>query len=314
MSVATQIRKALDRIARGRQVSQSVWSSGDDFWTLADDAQNEAYENTIKGSELTQMDSALSLGAYWNSPGLAKWFDLHNQYFRKELGLANPLLANYLKSVGWRAPYEAAQSYMDATGVRLSPQLVFAKGTTPSPGEDPSDSGMHQFGSFTATGDWTLADGALSTDEIAFAPIVAINTGAGQTAGGTFRCIMQDATSYKDIALSLSGVAQYSQTILGSEDLTSSAASGTDAVSVSTTGQFDEGEYVLVYESDSLQELAQVESISTDSSITFTDNLVNSYTTSASVVPLFTAVEYESGGSGSGTIDFYAMPDRQIAL
>ncbi len=314
MSVATQIRKALDRIARGRQVSQSVWASGDDFWTLADDAQNEAYENVIKGSELTQMDSALSLGAYWNSPGLAKWFDLHNQYFRKELGLANPLLANYLKSVGWRAPYEAARSYMDATGVRLSPELVFAKGTGPSPGDDPSGSGMHQFGSFTATGDWIAADGALSTDEIAFAPIVAINTGVGQTVGGTFRCVMQDATSYKDIALSMSGAGQYSQTILGSEDLTSSAASGTDTVSVSATGQFAEGECVLVYESDSLQELVHVDSIATDTSITFTDNLVNSYTTDASVIPLFTAVEYESGGSGSGTVDFYAMPDRQIAL
>jgi hypothetical protein len=128
-----------------------------------------------------------------------------------------------------------------------------------------------------------------------------------------FRCTNYVGAATKDITWSLSGAAQYKQTILGAQALGSGVSAGAVTLPVAATGQFTAGEWVLVYESDSLQEVALVSSLTTNTSLTV-PAIQNAYTTDALVIPLFGAVTYQSGGTGTGNATVYALPDRIIAL
>lgn len=314
MSAFRQIILALDRIAKGRENAATAFSGGTDFWQLADDAGDELYENTVKGADLTQMDTELQ-SVRFDAGYRRTWFTLHENYFSALGYSSSPLLQAYLDAVGRnRIPYEANEALYEARSVRLSPQFVFPKGTLVADGEDPSTSGMHKFGRFTATGTWTAADGALSSYVVG-AAVVAINLSASQTVGATFRCYCQDGEAYKDIALSLTGASQYTQTVLGAQAVASQAAAGQDKVQVSSTADFTVGDWVLLWESDELQEIAQVKALLTSPTrLQFENNLLQTFSTSAYVWPLFTRAEYLSGGSGSGSVDLFARPDRIIQL
>lgn len=319
MAVADQIRLALDRMAKGRQNSQANFAGGVDFWDLGDAAQDELYENTVKGADLTALDAELAAGATFGTPVRRKWFDLHETYFGY-LGLSgSPRLATYLAEAGgYRVAYEAAEACYSALGVRLPAERVFPRGTRPADGANPGGSGMHEFITLTGTaGDPVVqvVDGGLPSS-VGGAGVLLINkTGTTSITDLVLRCTRQDNTTV-ELAVTLSGGGQYKQTILGAQGIgAAGAASGQAVIPVAATAQFKVGEWVLIYKSDAVQEVGQVAAIVDNTNIALESDLINSYAQNDLVIPLFTNVAWASGTvADTKVIGVYAYPDRVIAL
>lgn len=314
MAVPATILGILDRVAAGREAQRGGFASGDDFWTRVDAADDETYENRVKGSSITAIDTALPLGGGWGTTTLKKLFTLHDEYINTDLGLTtSPRLGAWLAAQGWRIGYYAALAHEEAMQAALAAAQVFAPGVRPADEADPSSSGMHLFGTY-ASAAITEVDGAVPA-AIGPAGILAVNLSGSQTVGATFRCTWgTGASDYKDLALSLSTAAQYTQTILGEEALDDAAAADQAVVPLGATAAFVAGMQALIWESDDLQEVGTIESVQTDTSITLTASLVHSFTAAAVAIPLFRSVAYQSGASGSGSVRLYALPDRTVAL
>ena len=320
MSVASTILGQIDRMAKIRQASQANASTGDDFWTRVDAAADETYENRVKGSDMTALDSALLAGAFWSTATLKKWFDLHNVYFSNDLALSgNPLLAAYLDTLGGiRIPFEAAECFNEAMYSRLASQYVFPKGTRPADTADPATSGMHKFGRITGTAGaptYASTDGAISS-YVKGAGMLIINTDASPAPNSLVMTCTQQLGTTKDITVTLGGTDQYKQTILGAQAIgAAAAAAGQKVIPVAATAQFTAGEYCLIWKSDSVQEIGLIATVTSNTSVTMTTNLVNAFAENDLVIPLFTNVAFKSGTLGDGKhLDFYAYPDRAIAL
>jgi hypothetical protein len=339
MSALTAIRTLLDRMAAGREASLSVYDGGDPFATVIDGAADLDFEAYLtQGFDALNADTDLAQGLKWIGALPAKIVNNLHAYIGS-LGITeSPLLGAYLAAYGgFRVPYWAAQCYTEAAGVltgavvRLPNTRVFPKGVLVADGADPAAAGLHKFGRFahspaaitavdgplvTATREATAAAGTAATaavQGVVAAGILAVNQGAAQSIGGTFTCTLQDGTT-KDIAVAFDTAAQFTQVRVGEQAVGSEAAAGQKVVAVAATAQFKAGEWVLIYESDTLQEVAQIASIQEDTSLTMESDLLNTFSTDAYVIPMFTDIAYDSGVSGSGNIDFYALPDRVVAL
>lgn len=320
MSVATTILGQIDRMAKIRQASQANSSTGTNFWTRVDAAGDMAYENRVKGSNMTALDATLAAGSVWSTAKLKAWFDDHNLYFSNDLALTGtPLLAMYLDTLGGiRIPFEAAECFAEAMNTRIASQYVFPKGTRVANLSDPAASGKHKFGRITgSTGapTYVSADGALSS-YVKGAGIEIVNVDATPAPNSLVMTCTQQLGTTKDITVSLSATTQYAQTILGSQAIgAAGATTGQKVIPMTATAQFTAGEYVSIWKSDSVQEIGLIASVQANTSITVTTNLVNSYATADLVIPLFTQVAFKSGTLGdTKKLDFYAYCDRVIAL
>lgn len=314
MSAATTIRAFFDHIARGLEDQAIIWPTDSDLWKLVDAAGDETLENAIKGTQLSLLDADLQRGGRWAGTEKVAVIQCWEAYFAA-LGYTTVVkLQGYLAAMGLRLSQRAAVAYGEGAGGTLAALYVGPQGVLPADGADPSDAGLWRFGTLDADATtWTAGDGETLPSTVGPAAAVAINLGSSQTAGGTFRCYGYTApTAYKDIALSLSGATQYTQTVLGEKAIASAAAAGQAVVPVGTTAPFTAGEYVLVRTDDDTQELAQIDSIQANTSLTMRANLVNSYATGV-VRPQFGKVAYQSGASGAGDVAVYARPDRTLA-
>lgn len=335
MSVATAnqaLRGILGHIAYGSEVGLDVWAGGTDLRTRLDAAADiglaTSLENVIPGASVLSLVNELLAGQQWITP-LQKAFITKVEDYCKGLGYAAttgaaaaPALAAYLLAVGgWRVPYQAALRYQQASGKTIPARQVFGSGILPADGVDPTGSGLHEFGTFTGDATW-VAGGALPAG-VGPVGIVAINLGDAQTVGGVFTCQNYvDPTTSKDLTLALTGADEFTQTVLGAQDLAAGAAAGTSALQVASTAAFTVGEYVLVRESDALQEVAPVQALGTgptrlvlgtgegESAVAY--ELVNTYTTDAKVYPLFKGVTFKDTGSGTGDVLLAGLTDWTI--
>lgn len=312
MSATAQILLAISRMAKGRQESKDVWASGTDFWHLTDAAADQTYEDIVKGADLTAVDASLALGSNWSYDPVKRWFALHETYAKAlgYLAVGNvPAFSAFLKAeTGARVPYETAECLHDAMALRLPAWQVFPKGTTPADTVTPVGTGMVAVGVLTGPSTWV--EGALS----GLSAMVAINMVGTQSVGAVLRCYNYVASSYKDITLSLVEAAQYTQTVLGRVAIASGVTAGDSSIQVASTTNFTAGEYVLVTEG-SVAEVVQVTSLGTGPTrLVLSTPMVNAFTTSGKVTPMFSNVEYLSDGSGTGAVNVYAMPDKIIAL
>jgi len=317
MSVTTQIRAGCDRIAKGVQNSLANYSTGTDFWDLADAAADEAYENRIKGTSLTAMDAALAAGSVFSTSALQQWFVLHYQYFLSDLALANSW-TSYLAIAGFRMPYYAAEALVQAMGegARLAAQLVFPKGTRADSGSATGGDGLHKFGRLTGTSTtptWAATDGALVN---CLGGILAVTQDATPGASNLkILCTLADGLTTKEVALTPAAAAN-GQAIVGQQAITGVAGA---VLSCAATAQFTVGDYVLLYEgaegSGSIREVGQVKTITANTSIELQAAPVNTITTSGTIIPLFAGAAYGSGSLGdTKRVDLFGLPDRIIAL
>jgi len=326
--VATVLKSQLDRIATGRQAMRAAFATGFDFWAKADGASDEAYENRVKGTALTAMDAALEAAAVFSTPALQQWFVLHNAYFNIDLGLEAPYFQSYLETKGWRVPYEAAESLYEALSRRLPFQRVFPKGTRPGihPGYsyfdtgNPSEAGMHLFGSWTGTATYESVDGALPVT-VKAAPVAIVSRESSP--GGTspvLTATLQDGTT-KDIGFT-PHTGEYGIVYLGAGAIGIGGASNEDdnkdVLIKTAVTQFKVGEWVLLAKVDlTVVEVAQIAVIGTPAlTLSMESNLINAWLEDDIVVPMFSNVAYKSGSitTGEHHLDIYAMPDRRIIL
>jgi len=299
---------------------QTAYATGNDFWTKIDAAADETFENRVKGSDMTALDTALAAGAVWSTPALKKLYELLNSYYQNDLSLSSPLLDAYLATVGWRVPYEAAAAYYEAIGRRLSEEYVFAVGTKPVEtvagimDATPVGTGLHLIGTWDPTATWT-AGTALSNcySPLAIVSMVATPGGSGHQLTAT----LQDATT-KDIAFTPHAT-QYGYVFLGSQAIgAAGAAAAQKVVPVAATAQFKAAEWVLLVDIGtyfSFVEVAQIDSIVTNTSLTMESNLINTYTENDLVLPLFVDATRKAGTIASEKqLKVYGYPDRLIAL
>jgi len=317
MSAESAIKLQFDRIAKGRQSQQAAFATGDTFWTKVDAAADMTYENRIKGSDITALDVALTAGAFWSAPSLARWASLHNSYFQADLALAAPFIESYLASKGWRVPYEFAQSWYEATGYRINKQYVFGKGTKVADEANPTSAGMHCFQTWVytgASGVFAVVDGALVN---CMSPALVTSTTA--TPGGSAHALtltLSDGSTTKTVAFTPDAT-QYGHQIVGQQAIgAAGAALGQKDIPMAATAQFAASNYVLLVKSDfSVQELVYVASITTNTKLVATDNLINSFVENDLVFPLCVNAVRQAGTlANDKAIAIWAWPDRIIAL
>lgn len=334
MAVALQIRKMFDRAAKLKQARSEASTGGTDFWALVDAAADETFENRVKGTSLTLADAALQADEVWDQTTVREIWTLLQTYLQYDLALASPQLDTYLaETAGFRIPHESAEIWAKVFGSTLRPlaRNVFPKGTLVADEADPASAGMHCFGTLTGTaGASTYAadDGPLTIAEVIAAPVLCVSREAMPGANPTMTFVLQDEKTTKNIAVTPSAAA-HGQVIVGEEDITSvtpAAGESGPIIGVAATAQFAEGDYVLLYENadgdTSLREIAKVATIVTNTSLelefdeTAKTDLVQTFTTGGVVLPMFTDVSaFVSTNISDGKhLDFYALPDRIIAL
>lgn len=315
MGVALQIRKALDHIAKGKQTAQAAYLGTRNLRGALDDAADFVYEDRVAGADITAVDAALQAAECFSGASQSLWWKAHHTYFRTDLAKSDPYFDNYLASVGMRMPWEAAQAHYEAFRSRVGTHLVFPKGTLVAANADPANSGMHLFGTWTGASTYAESAGALDATKIVGSPIVAISREASQGAtSATVTVTLQDGTT-KDIVVAASDT-QYAQVVVGAQAITGVAGA---VFNCAATAQFKVGEYVLLYEgaegAASQRESGKVKTIVTNTSVEFESAPVNTFSAAGFIRPMFTNVTRKSGTLTSGKhLDFYALPDRIIAL
>jgi hypothetical protein len=325
MSAATveaAIQGHLDRIAKICQGIQELCVQGTDSWTRSDAADDETYENRVKGSNRTAVDNLLqsAVAGIFSNATLKKEFSDLNDYFNQDLSLASPYFASYIASKGWRVPYNTAEALVAALGSasRLPAQYVFPKGTLVADAASPLSAGMHRFGRLTGTSStptYASDDGALPST-IKGAAILAVNEEGTPGLSNLVVTATNQAGAAKDLTVTV-GSTQYTQEVLGQQAIgAAGAAAGQKVVPIAATGAFAVSEWVLLVKADlSVMEVIQINTIQANTSLTMLTNLKNSFVENDLVWPLFTNVTYKSGTVGDGKhISFYARPDRIIAL
>lgn len=334
MAVALQVRKMFDRAARLKQARSETSTGGTDFWALVDAAGDEPFENRLKGTSLTQADAALETDDVWDQVTVREIFILLQTYLQYDLALASPPLDTWLAKVaGFRVPHEAAEIWARVFGATSRPlaRNVFPKGTLPADEEDAASAGMHHFGTLTGTlgaSTYAAVDGPLNIAKVVAAPVLCVSRELTPGADPTMKVVLGDETTTKNISVAASAAAN-GQAIVGRQAITSvtpAAGETGPIIGVAATAQFTAGDYVLLYENadgdSSQRELAKVKSIAANTSLelqfdeTGKTDLVNTFTTSGLVLPMFTDVSaFVSTNISNGKhLDFYALPDRIIAL
>jgi hypothetical protein len=327
MSAEAQIKLQVDRWAKLRQ----GWIggvSGDTFYTKADAAADSQYENHVKGWSLTRLDTALAAGALGTQENVRNWFALHLAYFTAPttayepgLGLTGTGWDAYLALKGWRVPHEFAELHYDCYGQRISSQYIFPKGTWAANIGVNATAGLHKFGDVTrGASSWPAvlsnADGLIPST-VKGSPIIIVSAAGAAATALTVNAVLQDRVTAKAVALTGLSLTANTQVVVGQQAVgAAGAASGQKDVPMAATGQFTAAEWVLIVEG-AVEEVAQIDSITANTKLTMETNLINTFTGSAVVWPLFTNVSGISavtGGSQSEVIYVYARPDRAIAL
>jgi hypothetical protein len=316
MSAATAIQGQADRIAKGRQTMQAAFTTGDDFWVKVDAASDETYENRVKGSEITAMDTALADMSVFSAGALKAWFTLHNSYFQTDLGLASPFVDTYFGSQGWRVPYEFAQSWFEATGARISSKFVFGKGTLVADAATPASAGMHKFIDGADVGTVETYLPTAGNPATYFESPAMVTTGATNAPGGTghkLTLTLSDGATTRDVAFTPATYA-YGQVVVG--QATIAPCTVADAtITLATTAQFAKGCDVLITTSTFAN--AEVVTIGTvtASTLIFTTAVKNSRPADSLVMPLCKNAIYKAGTLDTGMgYSVWAKPDRTIAL
>jgi len=320
-TVTPAVVAQINRIAKIRQNSRGN-VSGNSFWTKVDGAQDETYENIVKGTAMTAIDTLLAAGMPWSQTTLAQWFIYHEQYYAQ--GLSQATWTGFINTLipGKRVPLDFAETLRDARGSAsaISAKYIYPKGTLATVDTDASSAGYHEFGSVAASAG-TVVDGIIDKTRCIGGVVLGVNAVASTSASGLKLTLTQapvtGATNLTNVVdVSLAGAAQYKHTIVGKCPITTTAASGQKTILCSGgVTALKAGTYALVYESDDLHEIVSIDSLATGT-VTVTDNLINTYTSTNSpyIVPLCIDAVYNAGTVTNGPVHFYAQPDRLIAL
>jgi hypothetical protein len=310
MSVEVQIREQIDHLGAYKAALVTAIEGRDDIWDMVDAADDQSYENRVKGSAITVLNTKLNtvdIGSLIN-----EWARLHNEYFAIDAGITDVntlrLAVAYYR---WRVPQYFNDLLIGAlgTGNGVPVANVF-------PREDLS------LGTWTSSGSsaGTFTDGdSLETDKASegiVQTVVTSEIGSGAALGLSITCKRSDDTTVVVTQSITASTAVGTKTKLGGQALTAAITGGSStSVTMAATGQFKAGTKALLVEGD-LTELVEIASISTNTSVTFTAAAKNSFTTSGKLFPLFKDVTLITAttGTAADAVSLSFAPDRDLAL
>jgi hypothetical protein len=339
-----QFLKLVDRAATIEEARVKAFltavAGGVSFWDLADAADDQVFENCFKGWDLSELDTLLAAGGQGHSAGYANlfsdamyWITTSASAARPGLGYASwraffGLLTNDDADLGkfWRVPWQFAELYYDKYRTRLLPINVGAKGVLSETIGDNATAGLHHFGTLTRPGgtEWVAGDGDLDTDLTVGAPML-INSDSDDTS----TAITASVTVKKISSAGAAGTKAYTglvcpkgvdiHALLGEIAITTGPAAGQKVILSTSIPALAvaPGDYVLIWESDVLHEIAEVAIMTTSTSLTLAKNLKHTYTTAAVIWPLYTGISgtpTTTGGTAGKIVKLYARPDRIITL
>ena len=303
MSVETAFQAQCDHLAAYQQSIVTGIAGRSHLWDMVDGAGDESYENAVKGLTITNVDADLDdvmVGGH-----IGDWFQLHDQYF---IGTALLTIDGALSSYLWRVSQRFNEMFYTHFNRYLTPSNVFPA----------ADLAM---GTFAYTGLVFVAGSAVDTAVAGMGKLRVVVAEQAIGAGGNLvlsvTCKREDDTTVALAATLLANAVVGTAAILGEQALSDNAASGQKVIPVAATAQFKAAEKVLI-EDDNAAEWGTVDTIISNTSITLTENLRNTYTTAASakVTPLFkdvTACTASTGNAGDD-VTFGVAPDRTVAL
>jgi len=317
-AVETTLMGLFDRWAYQKSACRYVAVGGSDTWTRVDAAADETFENRVKGSDLTSLDTTIETMKLGQLTELRAVLGDIQTYCVTDLGLSG--LDAYLTAKQWRVDAKFSALWTEAARSALSAANI---------GGD-ADAGASAPGTLLGTlvRGGAIASAADISTNYGVSPILGRVTAIGTadwTVAATLK--LEDATtkSVSQVVLgTLNSGAVGDTYVFGAQVLTGGAASGQKVLPVAATAQFKAAQQVLVTQwsgsaPDEVwqeQEIATIDSIVENTSLTVLSNLLHTYTTDAYVYPLYRGVTAASGTGGTEAdgISFYPAPDRRLKL
>jgi hypothetical protein len=305
----------MDFLAKVKQTWTNDLVSQSRLWTLCDATQDVDYENTVKGTDLSTIDSNLSnakIGIWCGS-----WFTVHNSYFTNILSYSNGI-TSWLDAKHLRVNEDFAEIYYEVYGTRLASKYVFAdtKDANILATLQYNDSSGTCNGALSTNFSMTrlalVGDGDINTS-IVVDTVVAENSLTATTATFTTnKTISAGTTSYigETTASSLITSSGTTTIILNDNDdsgLIGYAAGQYVLVVDTTPAGLDYIEYVIINTYDAANKIITV------------PGLVHTYNlTNTRIYPCFneiTSITLDSGSTASaGSVSVFPIADRVPAL
>jgi len=305
--VELQVQRQIDHIGAYNFAVRNAIFGRDILWDMVDAAQDETYENRVKGLQITAVDVTLDTTDFGQT--IRDWFNLHRTYYNSDAGLTGVTsIDTAIAFYQWRASQDFNRMFQSARNTLLTPANVFPR----------SDINL---GSHDKTGD-AFTDGvAVDKTESGPGKIMAVADGAiGASVWTLTATLVKSDLTTSSLAITFSALdPDLTEKIYGEETLTGDAASGQKVILIADTSAFSVGEEVLIQDTAPNESHGVVASIVTNVSITLVDNLFNGYTTAASakVTPLFfdvSAITDSGTGTAGDEANLRVKPDRDIAL
>jgi hypothetical protein len=322
----TALIGAIGRWGYIRQTYKGAGTTGTDFLYRADAAADETYDLWCNVWETSECDTLVANANVGDSLMFYKWYQPVTNYLltattADRAGMGYASWDTYLAAMRWRVNYEFGELFYDRTLTRLATTAVGAKGIYTATIGTNVVAGLHDFGHFVAAtspgpGTFTANEGDLDITKTVGSPIIWNSNSSGGDVVATI-IVSKFANADYSLSVDMTGAANV-QGIIGSVPMTSGETAAATALRATTcaAGRFVAGDYVLIYETDALQEIAVVASMITDTSMTVTTGIRHTYTNAAVIYPLYTGITSVTGTAGtlSKEVDFYARPDKLLAL
>lgn len=309
--VPLQIQKQMDNLASYRETIIDATAGRTSLWLMAYNGADQTYVDAVVGTTLAGVDTTLNNCEYGRD--IANWFALHQNYLiligqTVTTGQAGQIDA-WLAAQKWRVSQYFNRVYKEWNGSYLTLTNVF-------PRDDLA------LGTHAQSGNVFTPGSSVDLTQSGLGRIMA-QIPVGTTIGAATYTVTATLTRFTGAGLSLAvafpnGSIAGTKLTYGEQALSGNAASGQNVIAVAATAQFIAGEYILIYDSTGSSEWGVIQSVTLNTSITLTGNLVNSYATvnSAKVSPLFSGVTAATTANGTAgdNCAFKINPDRTIAL
>lgn len=300
--VELQFQLQIDNIAAYNEAIRNVTLSRSKLWTLVDAANDETYENTIKGSTITDLDTKMTQGNWGD--GLRQWYSLHNTYYSSYAGITGVTsVKTAIEYYRWRVAEEFHRYYNTALGTMLDTDYVYA-------------SNLLQLATFDQTTQtFTPVDTINATYAGASKLAVVTTSSIGASDWDiTLTTTLSDATSDSVLVTVPNGSGVGVEVVLGEELLTGNVSAAATVLPVADTTYFIAGT-LIVLEDNSNAEVCTIVSVQTNTSVTVAA-IRNAYTTAASakITPLYTAVTAMTSANGTNGDECEVRPVAERTL
>jgi len=319
-----------DRWAYQKGLAVYAGTGGTDVWTRVDNTADETFENRVRGTQRTALDTAIGVMPFGQFNAFGPVLSDIGTYCNTDLGLGG--FNGYLNTRKFRLSLRAAQIWQEkySSGVLSIANIgSLADGGATCPGLDLG----HMVGNGAGGGTFTAGTDMSETTN-GPSPIWARVTVKG-AADWAMTVTVKHATGItpttEDIIITpTASVAVGTTYMVGATLQDENNASGQKVVKVAATTQFAVGQSVLLsqWTGDApnrvwiAQEIGVIATISEGVSITMADNLLHAYTTAGGrtfAYPCYIGVsdvDDSTGDDGTNgdTVYFYPAPDRVLAL